>query len=222
MLHEPRLNPVSLPMLRRAGAASRVSGPGCLRCCSGRLPWTAGRRLPHFGAPASRKSRRNANTRPSPARSGRRSAATGVTACRSPADRSPARPLWRWSAAIIPAAAVGMRPGRFTPPIARSACVIPPHNFPWQARANGGMVVPSQPPGAGESRALPEQGIACRRRRNRPPETLRHQGPRRDRDLWKDGPHHAGRTDGVRGRRPESLRFRDRGGSPVPARSPVW
>ncbi len=26
-----------------------------------------------------------------------------------------------------------------------------------------------------------------RRRRNRPPETLRYQGPRRDRDLWKAG-----------------------------------
>src|SRR5271165_1555510 len=39
-----------------------------------------------------------------------------------------------------------------------------------------------------------------RRRRNRPPETLRHKGPRRVGDLWKAGRRASvARTDGVRG-----------------------
>ena len=57
-----------------------------------------------------------------------------------------------------------------------------------------------------------------RRRRNRPPETLRHQGPRRDRDLWKAGRALPDRTEEVRrsANRGGTLNLsgsRDRGGS---------
>jgi hypothetical protein len=55
-----------------------------------------------------------------------------------------------------------------------------------------------------------------RRRRNRPPETLRQKDRGGIRDLWKaDGRASVRRTDEVRGvpGRPQSFRFRDRGGS---------
>jgi hypothetical protein len=62
-----------------------------------------------------------------------------------------------------------------------------------------------------------------RRRRNRPPETLRQEGPRRDSGSLERRRAHARvphrRSKGPRG--PESLRFRDRGGSAALAISPT-
>ena len=84
-------------------------------------------------------------------------------------------------------------------------------------------ILPSPGSPMRESAASFRTGGRCRRRRNRPPETLRHQGPRWVQGLWKAGPPYQGRTDGVRvvHAAPESLRFRDRGGSFLPATLPV-
>lgn len=49
----------------------------------------------------------------------------------------------------------GLGPVRGLVAAARLAFRVSPHNFPWQIRANGGMVVLSWPPGAGESRPVP-------------------------------------------------------------------
>ena len=70
-------------------------------------------------------------------------------------------------------------------------------------------VPPSQPPGAGESGPVSAaEGATGPRKRSG------NRDRAGNRDLWKaDSTQYARRTDGVRDRSPESLRFRDRGGS---------
>ena len=87
-----------------------------------------------------------------------------------------------------------------------------PATHRWISRQYGGgrapTRIPALCPGSECAMFLSVPGIrrgrarlrGRRRRRNRPPETLRHQGPRRDRDLWKAGraPLTPDRTEEVR------------------------
>ena len=199
----------------RAGAARRNratvrSGSASVRpmsCQVSRTPASAmeegwRRPFPPAGSPA-RALRPRTGERPVPARR-RTVCVPGGSASDWGADRASLHRLPGGGKRAVKSR--GRRPALF------------PSLFPGAA---SGIVDGSRASRRGRVRSAPLRpwGARRRRRRNRPPETLRYQGPRRDRDLWKVGGVRLRRTEEVRIATVcfdrgdfESFRFRDRGG----------